>query len=203
MTTVRRRRADVVDRRRRLGDDGGEGGSRRRAARSTRLAVSAAEPKAARTSPASRSTTTQSEQIAITIAFRTPTFMNVCGPPVAVRWTAVTSSSGRERGALHPEQELLERQGAHAADARELDLGALDEERRQRVARGRGGAEVPADRAAVPDLRRADRARRLGERRAAPRRAAAPSPGCTSAPPRAAAGRPPATSRGAPRARRG
>ena len=33
-----------------------------------------------------------------------------------------------------------------------------------RVARGRGGAEVAADRAAVADLRRADRARRLGER---------------------------------------
>ena len=42
---------------------------------------------------------------------------------------------------------------------------ARDQQRRQRVAGRRGGAEVAADRAAVADLRRADRARRLGERR--------------------------------------
>ena len=41
----------------------------------------------------------------------------------------------------------------------------LDEERRQRVAGRRRGAEVAADRAAVADLRRADGSRRLRERR--------------------------------------
>ena len=81
------------------------------------------------------STTTASEQIAITIAFRGPTFMKVCGPPLGVSRTAVTSSSARERGPLDAEEELVERQRAHAAHARELDLGALDEQRRQRVAR--------------------------------------------------------------------
>ena len=60
----------------------------------TRLVVTAAEPKAARTSPSPGSTTTASEQTAITIAFRGPTFMNVCAPPLGRRRTDVTSSSG-------------------------------------------------------------------------------------------------------------
>ena len=41
--------------------------------------VGADDPKAARSSPRSRSATTASEQTAITIALRGPTFMNVCG----------------------------------------------------------------------------------------------------------------------------
>ena len=66
---------------------------------------------------------------------------------------------------LHADEELLESDAAHAAHARELDLGVLDEERRERVAGGRGRPEVPADRPAVANLRRADRPRRLGQRR--------------------------------------
>ena len=60
----------------------------------TSRAVTAAEPSAARTSPASVSTTTASEQTAITIAFRGPTFMNVWAPPLGTSRTAVMSSSG-------------------------------------------------------------------------------------------------------------
>src|SRR5207302_11084647 len=66
---------------------------------------------------------------------------------------------------LRAEEEVLERQAPLAAHAREVYLALADEERRQRVARRRGGREIPADRAAVADLRAADRARRLGQRR--------------------------------------
>ena len=44
-----------------------------------------AEPNDARSSPRSRSAATASEQTAITIAFRGPTFMNVCDSPRAAR----------------------------------------------------------------------------------------------------------------------
>ena len=70
-----------------------------------------------------------------------------------------------ERVPLDADEEVLERHAARAAHARDLDLRALDEERRQRVACGRRGSEIPADRPAVADLRRADGARRLRERR--------------------------------------
>ena len=69
-----------------------------------------------------------------------------------------------ERVPLHTGDELLERQRAHAADRRAFDLGSLDLQRRQRVTGGRGGREVAAEGAAVADLRRADRPRRLGQR---------------------------------------
>ncbi len=70
-----------------------------------------------------------------------------------------------ERVPLDADEELGERDRPRPADARDLDLRALDEQRRQRVSRRRRGAEVAADRAAVADLRRAHRARGLGERR--------------------------------------
>ena len=58
----------------------------------------------------------------------------------------------------------MKRHPALAPHARDLHLGVVDEERRDRVP-GRGGrAEVPADRAPVADLRRADRPRGLRER---------------------------------------
>jgi hypothetical protein len=66
--------------------------------------------------------------------------------------------------ALRADEELAQRHRARAARRSELDLRAVDEQRRQRVSRGRGRAEVAADRAAVADLRPADSARGLGQR---------------------------------------
>ena len=50
-------------------------------------------------------------------------------------------------------------------DADEVDLGVEGGEHRQPVAGRRAGGEVAADRAGIADLRAADRARRLGQRR--------------------------------------
>ena len=130
---------------------GHEHGPRRRPSRTTRAARRPRE--------------TASETTAITIAFRGPTFMNVCGAPDGVSQHRGDQLVRRERVPLHAGDEVGERHAARAAHRRALDLGALDHERRQRVAGRRRGAEVAADRAAVADLRRADRARRLGERR--------------------------------------
>ena len=77
----------------------------------------------------------------------------------------MTSSSRRERRPLDAEEEVLERQCPRAAHVRELDVRPLGEKRRQRVACGRPGAEIAADRPAVAYLRRADGAGRLCERR--------------------------------------
>ena len=82
------------------------------------------------------STTTASEQIAITIAFRGPTFMKVWAPPLGATRTAVMSSSGSSAVRFTPSRNSVEGQRAHAPDARELELRPLDEERRQRIARG-------------------------------------------------------------------
>ena len=168
----------------------------RRRARPTRT------PRAARR--ARGRPTSASEQTAITIAFRGPTFMNVCRAPLGRTCTATISSSGGERVLLRADAGTrCEREPALAADARQLDLRALDEQRRQRVARRRGGAEVAADRAAVADLRRADRPRRLRERRQQPPPAAAriASAYVRPAPSRACRSR--ATSRAARRPRSG
>ena len=81
------------------------------------------------------STTTASEQTAITIAFRGPTFMKVWAPPLGASAHRGDELVRLERGLLDAEQELGEGQRAHAPDARELQLCPLDEERRQRVAR--------------------------------------------------------------------
>ena len=101
---------------------------------------------------------------AITIALRGPTFMNVCGAARGLTQTAVISSSGASALRLTPVTNSPTGTAATRAPST-FDLGALDEERRQRVAGRRRGPEVAADRAAVADLRRADRPRRLGERR--------------------------------------
>ena len=88
------RAAHVVDRARRLRDEVGEAGRvakrrrherRDRGRRAERGAQLAALPVDRRR----RASTT-----AITIAFRGPTFMNVCGAPLGVTRTATTSSSG-------------------------------------------------------------------------------------------------------------
>src|SRR5262249_28961156 len=128
-----------------------------------------AEPNDARSSSPAE---TASDTTAITIALRGPIFMNVCGAFDRVSQTAVIISSSAEarrvlgeRVALHAGYELGHRHAARPARRRALHLGGLDEERRDRVAGGRRRAEVAADRAAVPDLRRADGARRLRERR--------------------------------------
>ena len=125
----------------------------------------AAEPNAARSSPRSWSTDTASEHTAITIALRGPTFMNVCGAPDGGTSTATISSSGASAFRFGPTRNSSSGSRRVPPDARDLDLGVLDEQRRQRVARRRGRAEVPAERPAVADLRRADRPRRLGQRR--------------------------------------
>ena len=130
----------------------------------TSRTVGAAEPNAARSSPRSRSTSRASEQTEITIAFRGPTFMNVCFARLGSTRTGRISSSGSSAFRLTPTRNSAERHAPLAPDARDCDLGALDEQRRQRVARRRGGAEVAADRAAVADLRRAHRSRGLGQR---------------------------------------
>ena len=123
-----------------------------------------AEPNAARSS--SPSTRTASETTAITIALRGPTFMNVCGcRRSATSETATISSSSASAFRFGADEEL--RRAATRRVPRTLASStsrAVDEQRRQRVAGRRRGAEVAADRAAVADLRRADRARRLRER---------------------------------------
>ena len=163
MAPVGGRAADVVDRARGGGDLLGKRLGLVEGARTSRT-PGAADPNAARISPRSRSATSASEQTAITIAFRGPTFMNVCGCPLGRTSTDDDQLVRLERVPLDADEELVERKRPLAAHARELDLGALDEQRRKRVARRRGRAEVAADRAAVADLRRADRARRLGQR---------------------------------------
>ena len=65
-----------------------------------------------------------------------------------------------EHVALGPDDEVVDRHAARPAHRRQFDLRADGVQRRQRVARGRGGSEVPPDRPAVADLRRADRPRR-------------------------------------------
>ena len=80
---------------------------------------------------------------------------------------------------LRADEKLLQRQRPYAARGRELDRRQLDEERRKRVPGRRSRPEVPAERPAVADLRRADRPRRLCAARAAPRRPAPPSPPST------------------------
>src|SRR5690349_23653956 len=60
---------------------------------------------------------------------------------------------------LFPYTTLFRSRPCPTRGARDLDRRARDEQRRQRIACGRGRAEVAADRAAVPDLRRADGAR--------------------------------------------
>jgi hypothetical protein len=74
MPAIRGRSAYVVDRARRTtGED---------------------DPNEALSSPRSRSATTASEQTAITMALRGPTFMNVCGWPLGSTSTETISSSG-------------------------------------------------------------------------------------------------------------
>ena len=204
MATVGGAAADVVDRARRLGDHGRAASAASASGTVTSLAVTAAEPNAARTSPALGVDDDRER------ADRDHHRVSGADLHEGLRGRRSASAcTGRdelvrlERRPLHAEEELVERQGAHAADARELHLGALDEERRQRVAGRRGGAEVAAERAAVPDLRRADGARRLGERgQRAPRAARAIASVYVSPAPRRSRS-PPPTSRGAPRARRG
>ena len=63
---------------------------------------------------------------------------------------------GLESGLLDAGDELGETDAALSADRDAFDLGTLDQQRRQRIT-GRGsGGEVASDRAAIPDLRRAD-----------------------------------------------
>ena len=160
MAPVRGRAADVVDRRSRPRRRGPGTSRPPRAAPARGPTTGPAEPYAARSSPFARSA---SEQTAITIALRGPTFMNVSAPPGTTR-TATISSSSRERVLLRADEELLERQPPRAADARDLDLAVGDEQRRDRVSRRGRRAEVAADRGAVADLRRADGARGLRQR---------------------------------------
>ena len=140
----------------------GRGTTRRR--RAARGRASARAPRSRTPREARRRRARASETTAITIAFRGPTFMNVCLPPVSTS-SPTTSSSSARTFCFGPTRKSVSGDDARAADARELDLRAGDEQRRQGVAGRRGGAEVPADRPAVPDLRRPHRARGLRQRR--------------------------------------
>ena len=152
MAAIGGRAAHVVDRARRVGDRSGKLSASSSGAVTSRT-VGAADPNAARSSPRSRSTCRASEQTEITIAFRGPTFMKVCADPLGVDATETTISSGSSAFCLTPTQEVAKREAPLTPDARDLHLGVLDEQRRQRVTGGRGRAEVAADRAAVADLR--------------------------------------------------
>ena len=85
----------------------------------------------------------------MTIAFRGPTFMNVCGCPLGSTSTATISSSSASALRLTPSRNS--RAGAaHATRARELDAGALDEQRRSASP---AGDAVPRFPPIVPRLR--------------------------------------------------
>ena len=129
----------------------------------TSVGTGPAEPNAARSS--SVRPRTASETTAITIAFRGPTFMNVCAARRSRR------DSRDDELVLGERRSASGRRGSPSAATTRVPRTLAsstsrvrDEQRRQGVAGRRGGAEVPADRAAVPDLRRPDRARRLRER---------------------------------------
>ena len=106
MATVGGGAADVVDRARALGDEVREAvglvqrrrDERARSARPTRTRPGSR--------PAPRSTWRASEQTEMTIAFRGPTFMNVCRPRARVDPDADDELVGGERVLLHAEQEL-------------------------------------------------------------------------------------------------
>ena len=66
---------------------------------------------------------------------RGPTFMNVCGWPLGVDVNRDDELVVPERIPLHADEELVERHAPRAADAGHLDLGALDEQRRQGISR--------------------------------------------------------------------
>ena len=98
-----RRRGDAVRERRPRSSSGARDERRRRGAgRAERRAQLAR----------SRSTTSASEQTAITIAFRGPTFMNVCGAPLGATSTADDQLVRRERVPLR------RRRGTRRAAAR-------------------------------------------------------------------------------------
>ena len=85
--------------------------------------------------------------------------------------TAAISSSGSSALRFDAGEEVAPPGRRRAAHRLHLDSGAGGQQRRMRVAGRRRGAEVAADRAAVADLRRADRARGHRQARAAVRRA--------------------------------
>ena len=80
------------------------------------------------------------------------------------RRTATTSSPGSSAVRFGPVRKSSTGSGAAPGRRRQLDRGAEGDEHGQRVAGGRGGRQVAADRAGVADLRAADRAGRLGQR---------------------------------------
>ena len=148
---------------RRRGDAVGERRPPPRAARVT--SAGTRRGGAERRAQLARPRVSASETTAITIAFRGPIFMNVCGAADGVDPHGGDQLVRLERVALHAGDEVEQRDAAHAAHRRALDLRVVEHQRRQRVAGRRGGGEVAAERAAVANLRRADGARGLGERR--------------------------------------
>src|SRR5207249_4579072 len=75
--------------------------------------------------------------------------------------------AGGERRLAGPAEQLLERQRALAARTGHARARAEDDQRRHDVGRGRGVADVAADRALVADLDRADQVGAVDERRPA------------------------------------
>ena len=127
--------------------------------------VGPTDPSPTPTVRASRSTAIASDATAITIALRTPTFRYSCGPRRTGTRTATTSSPAPSTVRFGPTKNSRDRDDAGAARPGDLDRRAERDEHGQRVAGRRRGGEVAADRARVADLRRADGARRVRERR--------------------------------------
>ncbi len=166
---VRGGAAHVVDRAGRLGDAVGE---RRRRRRAVRGRASAPARRSRTPREALRRPRTASETTAITIAFRGPTFMNVCLPPVSTQQPDDELVLG-EDVLLRSDEEVRQRDDARAADARELDLragrraAAAARRRPATTCRGsrrscRGSGSAASRRCATPPRARA------GGRRAAP-----------------------------------
>ena len=131
------------------------------------------EPNDARSSPRSRSATTASEQTAITIAFRGPTFMNVCGAPDGSTRTAVISSSGSAAFRFGPTRNSRSgsvrtpRTEASSTDASSTSSGGSASPAGEAVPRF--PPSVPRLRiCGEPTVRDASRERRQQPRRAAP-----------------------------------
>ena len=89
-----------------------------------------------------------------------PTLPNCCGPRAVGTRTRDDQLVGAERGAPAPMRSRATgiSRGRRAAEATST-VAPRGQERRERVAGGRGRAEVAAERAAGADLRRADGAR--------------------------------------------
>ena len=124
-----------------------------------------ARPSRVRAAPCARTSSwRQTPAIAITIALRVPTLANEPGPSATCHSTPTTSSSGARVVRFGPSEERVPGFAPRRPAPSRHDVAVVGGEHGKRVAGRRGRADVAADRGAAPDLRRADRARRLHQR---------------------------------------